>query len=255
VTLVVPVVSIEGHWRKVGYEFQYFTAAHHRRKGVAGRLHDAIEAHPRRKGAELSTVNISAKNDPSLHFFEGAGFTPHRDINVYFLTVFPHLDLHTRRSVRTAKTADLPAIANLINATWSGHDHLAPTSPGSPLGFLDRTPGPRSNRMLVLEDRGEIVACAGLWDWSRVQQIRVVAVDQAPLANFSDSNPVKPLGNRGSARSGSGIPPNSPCFFVTPATALCPTASTRSESLPTPRTTSHDRSTRWRTSSPRSAFT
>jgi GNAT superfamily N-acetyltransferase len=173
-------VLIDGQWRQAGYEFQYFTAANHRRKGVAGRLHDAIEAHLRRKGVALSTAIISANNDPSLRFFEGTGFAPHRDLNVYFLTVFPHLDLQTGRTVRAAKTADLPAIANLINTTWSSHDHFTPASPGSLLGFLDRTPGPRADRMLVLEERGEIVACAGLWDWSRVQQIRVVAVEAAP---------------------------------------------------------------------------
>lgn len=79
--------------------------------------------------------------------------------------------------IRPAALGDLEACVTLINRTHEGRDLFRPYTPSSLMERLDAglTPGLRSparrpyalSDVYVLERRGEVVACAGLWDRGR----------------------------------------------------------------------------------------
>jgi hypothetical protein len=80
-------------------------------------------------------------------------------------------------SVRAARESDIEACAALINATHAGRDLFRPYTPDALFDRLDPgfTPsGPRLNPrpytladFYVVELRGEIAACVGVWDRGR----------------------------------------------------------------------------------------
>ena len=65
---------VNGVPRRVGYEFQYFTAPESRGKRVAGQIHARIEDHFISNGAVLSYLLIMEGNRPALRLFERQGF-------------------------------------------------------------------------------------------------------------------------------------------------------------------------------------
>ena len=169
---------VDGVPRKAGYEFQYFTSPDHRRQGVARKLRQHIERYLISEGVELTSAIIGKENAASIGLFEREGFGLHRDLLCCFLLVYQHYDMRADRIVRPARLRDLGAIAGLLNETWADYDFYEPVNAISLARFIDRTPEYSLDNLLVLEDElGEIVACAGIWDWSRIMQIEVKAVD------------------------------------------------------------------------------
>ena len=162
---------------RVGYEFQYFTSPNHRRRGVAGRLRERIETWLRRAGAELTTAIIADSNPASQGLFAAHGFARHRDLSLAFLAVPEDARPHPDPAIRQATPDDLSEIAHLLNRSWAGHDLAPPLSTVSLAGFLRRTPGLGVDRLLIRTEGEEIVACAGLWDWSQVQRIELRPAD------------------------------------------------------------------------------
>ncbi|MGH2558471.1 MAG: GNAT family N-acetyltransferase [Thermomicrobiales bacterium] len=170
-------VLIDGRPYRVAYEFQYFTAAQYQGRGVARQLHAHIEDHLIRHGVELTTAITSDNNQASIRLFEGHGFLRHRALDLHLVAVVPHIDMRSDLPIRRATAGDLPAVARLINLTWGRHDLFAPTSPDELSAQIERALGQAPGDVLVLEEGGDIVACAGVWDWGGVQQLRITAVE------------------------------------------------------------------------------
>jgi GNAT superfamily N-acetyltransferase len=168
---------VNGVPRQIAYEFQYFTDAKHRRKGVARRLREEIESHLRLRGVDLTTAVVAGNNEPSKALFAGAGFRMHAELTGRFMTVHPHADLRRNPAIRRATVLDLEGMARLLNDTWGGRDFYQPLNADTLESFYRRTPAIGLDRTLVYEEDGEILACAGMWDWSAVQQMRVETVD------------------------------------------------------------------------------
>ena len=170
---------VDGKLRRVGYEFQYFTAPEHRRKGVAGQLRQAIERYFREQQVELSTAAIIATNSGSLRLFESQGFHPRSEMTCHFLLTFREMQVEHPGTVVPASPGDLDSVAALLNRCWSGYDFYQPVTRRSLERFIDRTPAFNAEDLLVLEEDGEIVACAGIWDWSKIMRIQVASVPPA----------------------------------------------------------------------------
>lgn len=170
-------VLIDGRPYRVGYEFQYFTAAEHQGRGVARQLRVHIEEYLLRHGVELTTAITSDNNLASIRLFEGQGFQCHRHLDLRLVAVLPHHDMRADVPIRRATPSDLPAMAHLINLTWGRHDFFAPTSPHDLAAQIERTPALDPADILLLEEHGNVVACAGIWNWGGVQQLRITAVE------------------------------------------------------------------------------
>ena len=87
-----------------------------------------------------------------------------------------HIDILPDIGIRPAQPADLPVVATLLNRTWAGHDFVAPWRAETLAASLRRTVGQDLRHLLVREERGEIVACLGVWDWSAVQRIQIESI-------------------------------------------------------------------------------
>jgi hypothetical protein len=76
-------------------------------------------------------------------------------------------------NVRSARPEDLVVLAELLNETWKNFEMYGPTSAEGLSQFISRTPGYSFDNILILEERGEILAFLGYLDWSQIMRITV----------------------------------------------------------------------------------
>jgi len=162
---------------RVGYEFQYFTSPDYRRRGVARRLRHKIESHLTDQRAALSYALIMEGNLPSMRLFEREGFRLHRELVMPAIAVFREVEVPRAENIRPITPRDLEAMAELLNQTWHGHELFEPTSAASLAHQIERIPTLDYSNLLVLEDESRILACVGLWDWSRIMRITVLRLN------------------------------------------------------------------------------
>jgi RimJ/RimL family protein N-acetyltransferase len=161
--------------RRVGYEFQYFTSPDHRRRSIAKRFRQQVEEYLTQSGAQLSYALIMEGNLPSMRLFEGEGFKLHRTLLMAVLPVRKEMEVVSEGKVRPVQSQDLAKVAELLNSTWQGRELHEPTSAETLAQFIRRTPAFSHDNLLVLEEKGEILACLGGWDWSQVMRVTVKA--------------------------------------------------------------------------------
>jgi GNAT superfamily N-acetyltransferase len=166
--------AVNGHLRRVGYEFQYFTLPEYRKKGIARQLHRHIEDHLIRRGALYSYLVIMEGNLPSMRLFAGEGFKRHRKLIMPVLAIYREMMIPTIGKIRPMVPEDLNSVARLLNDTWQGYDLYEPASAEGLAEFINRTPGYSFNNVLILEAQGEILACLGFWDWRSIMRITVI---------------------------------------------------------------------------------
>jgi len=169
---------VNGGIKRIGYEFQYFTSPDYRRKSVAKRLHQQIEEHLTKSGAQLSYALIMEGNLPSMRLFENEGFKIHRKLLMPALVVRKEMDVILKGKVRLLKSQDLPRIADLLNTTWKDRELYEPISAETLAQLISRLPAFSYDNLLILEDRGKILACLGCWDWSNVMRVTVRALNR-----------------------------------------------------------------------------
>jgi len=158
---------------QVGYEFQYFTSPDLRKKGIAGQLHQHIEHYFVQSGVALSYLIVIEGNIPAIRVFEGQGFSLCRTLIMPALLVFKQKSVPDTGKVRPITPEDFPAVADLLNETWQGHQLYEPTSPDALAQFIHRMPVFAFENLLVLEYQGKIVACIAYWDWHRITRVTV----------------------------------------------------------------------------------
>ncbi len=182
----IRTVQIDGRPVRVGYEFQYFVSAAFQRRGVASLLRERIEQGLIEDGAELTTALIICTNQPSIRLFERSGFACERLVSATMLRTTAKAGLHPGHNVRPARQDDLPAIAELRNATWANSDYFTPLDANNLAATIERTPGCSLDTLYVLEDAGQIVASAGLWRWRDIQQINTVSISAMAQERLPD---------------------------------------------------------------------
>jgi GNAT superfamily N-acetyltransferase len=166
--------GVNGKPNRVGYEFQYFISPSYRGRGVAKQIHREIEDHLLQNGAVLSYLLVMGGNSPAMRLFEGQGFKLHRTLVMPGLPLYKKMEIPSKGKLRSVMPRDLTAVAMLLNDTWRGYDLYEPTSAEALAQFINRTPAYRFENLILLEDRGEISACLGFWDWRQVMRITVV---------------------------------------------------------------------------------
>jgi RimJ/RimL family protein N-acetyltransferase len=179
---------VAGVHRRVAYEFQYFTAFEHRRKGVARQLRARIDDELSTLGAELTTSIVLRENEASIRLFEQHGFRRRAPITLNFMLV-EHTDMRLDDGVSTARPEELDEIAALLNETWAGHDFSIPVSGASLAATIERIPTIALERFFVKREGDSIVACAAIWDWTYVQKVLVHRVAPEVATSFPTLRP------------------------------------------------------------------
>jgi GNAT superfamily N-acetyltransferase len=162
---------INGNTRRVGYEFQYFTSPDYRGKGVAKQLHKQIEDHLIQRGTVLSYLLVIEGNLPAMRLFANLGFEHHRALVMPGLAIYRQMNAEHKGNIRHSVPEGLAATAELLNETWQGYELYEPTSAEALIKFVNRTPAYHFDNLWVLEDRDEIQACLGVWDWNKIMKI------------------------------------------------------------------------------------
>lgn len=169
---------VNGKTRRVGYEFQYFTSPGQRRKSIAKRFRQQVEEYLTQVGAQLSYALVMEGNVPSMRLLEGEGFKRYRTLVMAVLGVQKEMEVVSEGKVRPVQSQDFAKVAELLNATWQGRELYEPTSAETLAQFIRRTPAFSHDDLLVLEEKGEILACLGGWDWSQVMRVTVKALSR-----------------------------------------------------------------------------
>lgn len=164
---------VNGTISRIGYEFQAFTSSSYRRKGIAKTLHQHIENYLKQQDVVLSYCLLMEGNFPSIKLFERQGFKPCCELVMPALIVYKEMGVESSRNIRSATPHDMRAIAELLNTTWQNYELYHPTSAEDLLQSIERIPEYDLENILILEDKNEIVACAGFWDWSKITKITV----------------------------------------------------------------------------------
>jgi hypothetical protein len=71
----------------------------------------------------------------------------------------------------------LANLAELLNQTWQNHELYEPASAEILARFISRIPKFSIENLLVLENRGEILACLGFWDWSQIMKLTLKSLN------------------------------------------------------------------------------
>lgn len=164
---------VNGHMVKVGHLFQTFVHPDFRGRRIAGLLLVTREEYLKQRGAVLAYALIMEGNSPSMQHAERHHYRRHNTLVMPGIAVTKETDLNSFGNIRRISTEDLAAVTKLLNETWGNCELYEPLSPETLLQFIERTPAYDLQNLFVLEEGGEIVACLGYWDWSRVTKIRV----------------------------------------------------------------------------------
>jgi GNAT superfamily N-acetyltransferase len=170
----------------MGYQFQAFVDPDYRRQGVADALLDRLEQYLAEQGAVLIYCLIMEGNDPSQRLVERRGFSLHSDLVMNVLPVFRDFPSFAAGAIRPATRGDLPALAELLNQTWSGDQLYAPVSAEDLDQLIQRTPGLTLDQVLIHDTGTGPSAVAAWWDWGAVMRVQVLEV----------SRPMRRLGRR-----------------------------------------------------------
>lgn len=173
-TCVVRNAIVNGQLDRVGYLFQLFVNPEYRRKGVARELFRYREDYLTQKGAALAYALIMENNIPSMRYVESQGFKLNRKLVMPALAIYKKMDVASRGNIRPIAKEDLDAVAKLMNDTWQGYELYEPISAEGLAVFIHRIPAYILDNLLVLENKGEILACLGFWDWRKIMRITVI---------------------------------------------------------------------------------
>ena len=156
---------------RIGYSFQTFVHPNHRKKNIAKYLLQSMEDHLIQHGAVLVYGLIMEKNLPSIKLVESLGFKLYRKLVMPGIAIRKEVAIQSREKIRPATSDDLTNVAKLLNETWQNHELYEPASANILSRFISRTPKFSMENLLILEHKGEILACLGFWDWSQVMRL------------------------------------------------------------------------------------
>ncbi len=140
-------------------------------RGIATMLAEAVEKAAREAGADHLYCYIYDPNRASKSLFERLGYSEALQVKQCAMPVLKKAELSEGFSIERISRSDLPEAVELINDFNSARMHYAPFTPGSFKARLDAIPGYGLNCIWSAKEDGRIVACAGLWDSSELEEL------------------------------------------------------------------------------------
>jgi len=170
----VDTARCQGQLQAVGYGFQFLTAPEYRGRGIARLLNHAIEEYLLSQDVSFYYMLISKDNHTSQKAMGKLGFKPFGG-NIATILLVRQPVSPAPNNIRQATPADFQNIARLLNSTWASYDLYQPVTSATLAEFVSRTSF-NLNDLLVLEEAGELIACAAIWRWRDVTRQQVYSV-------------------------------------------------------------------------------
>lgn len=122
------------------------------------------------ENADFAYGIIAEDNDPSRALFTKMGFQSIREFVLFNIPLYNRQEQMTHMT-RTMTTNDLPSVVELVNNYYENRDFFSLLNTTDFLDKIKRLPGYGVEKIHVVEDGNQIVACAGLWDYSEIFRI------------------------------------------------------------------------------------
>jgi GNAT superfamily N-acetyltransferase/Tat protein secretion system quality control protein TatD with DNase activity len=161
---------VEGKQLKTAYEYGFIVDPLHRRKGIGEKLQGHIEHAALEKGVNLLHLGIIEDNFPSISLFSKMGFEKVKDCTTFSLIPYKRQRTVGEANIRSMDEADVDDVINLINEMYRDYNFFAPFQPEDFLEYLRRMPHFDFHNILVLQGNGNLEACLGYWDYSKVRR-------------------------------------------------------------------------------------
>lgn len=172
--MALKTVLVGGEPTPAAYFYDLRVAPEARRMGVAGGVGDALRAYTRALQPAIGYSLVREGNVPSLTFVQGRGSRPLRPcaLDLFRVDLVPEDD---PARLRRLEDADLASAFRMALAAHQDHD-LFPYPDAAALDDrLSRVGGLGWDGLYGWESHGTLTGCFGLWDYSRVMRLRVLA--------------------------------------------------------------------------------
>jgi GNAT superfamily N-acetyltransferase len=161
---------VEGKQLKTAYEYGFIVDPLHRRKGIGEKLQRHIEHVVLEKDVNLLHLDIIEDNFPSISLFSKMRFQKVKDCTTFSLIPYKRQRTAGEANIRSMNEADVDDVTNLINEMYHDYNFFAPFQPKDFLEYLRRMPHFDFHNILVLRRNGNLEACLGYWDYSKVRR-------------------------------------------------------------------------------------
>jgi len=161
---------IEDRQVKTALEYGFIVDLLHRRKGIAEKLQRHIEQIVGENNVDLLHLDIIEDNIPSINLFSKMGFKKAKDCTTFSLMPYKKWKTPLEASIRTMEETDADAVTNLINETYRNYNFFTPYHPNDFLELLNRMPHFDFHNILLLEEKDDIQACLGYWEYDKVRK-------------------------------------------------------------------------------------
>ena len=161
---------IEGRKIKTAYEYGFVVDPLHRRKGIAEKLQRHIEDMALENNVDVLHLDIIEDNVPSLNLFSKMGFEKVKDCMTISLMPYKKLRIAAEKNVRSMEEADVDDVIGLLNEMYRGYDFFEPFQHKDFVEYLERIPYFDFHDIFVLEDKGKLEACLGIWEYNKVRK-------------------------------------------------------------------------------------
>ena len=152
---------------------------HFRRKGIATRLVKEVEKNAMEIGSSYVYCYIFEPNDASKALFKKLGYSHMEDIKSHALSAYKKAGIARDFEIERINKNDIREAVSLINTYYAGRTHFIQYTPESFESQVSRIPAYGLENFWVVKDKGKIVACAGLWDYSVLQKM---SIDKSPFS-------------------------------------------------------------------------
>jgi GNAT superfamily N-acetyltransferase len=167
-------VLIGGEPIPAAYFYDLRVAPEARRMGVAGGVGDALRAYAQSLQPTIGYALVMEGNVPSLTFVQGRGSRPLRScaLDLFRIDLVPEED---PARLRRLGDADLVSAYRMALAAHRDHDLFPFPDVAALADRLYRLGGLGWDGLYGWESRGSLSGCFGLWDYSPVMRLRVLA--------------------------------------------------------------------------------
>jgi ribosomal protein S18 acetylase RimI-like enzyme len=142
-----------------------------RNRGIASKLVKEVEKDAIDKGADHIYCYIFEPNNASKALFTNLGYSNSVDIKACALSVYKKVKTPERFKIELLNTNEIQEVVDLINNYYEGREHFVPYTTESFKYYLNKIPDYGLENFWVVKSEDEIVACAGLWDSSKLARI------------------------------------------------------------------------------------
>jgi hypothetical protein len=143
-----------------------------RRNGIATKLLNKVEENAQEKKSSYVYCYIYEPNGASKSLFHKMGYSNVRDIKTPEIATYKKSAVASKYLTRPIEKKDFNEVVGLINKYYSGFAHFVPFTGQSFEARLKSIPSYGSENFWVTRDENnKIVACAGLWDNTKLANL------------------------------------------------------------------------------------